>query len=140
MSKTIKVGGVHVEIPDDSPLAQVAVADSVPLTAEKPDEPEKLESLPYVYRPNDPFQSNIDPIVAIGNVHSAGKPWVRKVFMFFFVILPMLVAEIAAVGALFIEPEGERWKMIALYNLFGLAASAPYLAIWIAQKRRNVPR
>src|SRR5215510_11516594 len=111
MSKTIKVGGILVEVPDDSPLAGSPDADESPaLTAEKPEEPEKLETLQYVYRPNDPFQANIDRVVVLRNIESSGKPWVRKAFVFFFLIFPMLIAEIAAVGALATQTEEDRWR------------------------------
>ena len=131
VSKTIKVGGIYVEVPDDSPLASGPVSDSpLPLTAEKPEEPEKLESGQYVYRPNDPFQSSIDRVVVLGNVHSVGKPWVKKAFMFFFVILPFTCVEIAAISALFNESSNSRLGDFLFVNFLGMFAWAPYLLIW----------
>ena len=131
MTKTIKLGGITVEVPDDSPLASASGVESpAALLAEKPEEPEKLASPQYVYRPNDPFQSSIDRVVVLGNVHSSGKPWVKKAAMFFFVILPFSCAEIIAVGALLTEPAGRKLEQFLLFNVIGLIVSAPYLLIW----------
>jgi hypothetical protein len=138
MTRTIKIGGMTVEVPDDSPLASGPVVESpAALLAEKPDEPEKLSSSQYVYRPNDPFQSEIDRVVVLGNVHSAGKPWVRKVFLTCFVILPFTFAEIIAIGALFTEPPGRKLSQFLFYTGIGLIVGAPYLLIWWAQKPKK---
>lgn len=141
MTKTIELGGITVSIPDDSPLASGSVAESpAALLAEKPEEPERLASSQYVYRPNDPFQSSIDRVVVLGNVHSTGKPWVKKAFMFFFLILPFSCAEIIAVGALFTEPEGRKLGQFLLFNLIGLIVSAPYLLIWRGTRPKKPAR
>src|SRR5262245_30345620 len=78
MPRTMKIGGLDVVLPDDSPLGESAGNETATrFQAEKPEEPAKLESPQYVFRPNDPFQSNVDRMVALGNVQNT-KPWVRK--------------------------------------------------------------
>ncbi len=136
MAKIIKVGNVYVEIPDESPLAPTSSHDSSqPIRAEKPEHPDKHEPTPYIYRPNDPFQSSIDRIEALGNVHKVNKPWVRKAFIFFFLIFPFSLMEIVAVNALFVEPGGQKLKSFLMYNLTGLMLCGPYLLIWIGSGR-----
>jgi hypothetical protein len=131
MPRTMKIGGMDVIIPDDSPLASAPADESTPrFQAEKPDEPEKLESQPYVYRPNDPFQSSVDRVVALGNVQEA-KPWVKKAFLIMFLIFPGSLMETTAVNALIFEPPGEKLRKFIMYNVIGLIACAPYLLIWI---------
>jgi hypothetical protein len=130
MAKTIRIGGIDVEVPDDSPLASGAeIYAPAQLQADKPEEPEKLETLPYVYRPNDPFQSSVDRVVALRNIQEA-KSWVRKAFLWMFLIIPMSIAEIRAIDALVSMPEGQKLKQFLTYNAIGLVACAPYLFIW----------
>lgn len=134
MPRTIKMGGMDVIIPDDSPLAPASAAGSTPqFQADKPEEPEKLESLPYVYRPNDPFQSSVDRVVALGNVQDT-KPWVKKAFLIMFLIFPASLMEITALNALIFEPPGDKLRKFVMYNVVGLVACAPYLMIWIGTK------
>ena len=139
MSRTIKVGGIEVVLPDDSPLeTSVGVSSPAELQADKPDKPEDIQSAPYLYRPNDPFQGPIDRVVALGNVQDA-KPWVRKAFLWVFLIIPFSVVQILAVGALFVMPEGEKLRQFLTINMMGLFAYAPYVAIWLGtsyQKRK----
>jgi hypothetical protein len=140
MSKTIKVGGMEIVLPDDSPLeAGAGDAPSAELQADKPDKPEELKEGPYVYRPNDPFQGPIDRVVALGNVQDT-KPWVKKAFVIMFLILPASIMEITAINALIFEPPGEKFGKFATYNMIGLIACAPYLLVWIgtslAKKRK----
>ena len=139
MSKTIDVGGMEIVLPDDSPL-ETSAGDSATtdLQADKPDKPEEIHSGPYVYRPNDPFQSPVDRVVALGNVQDA-KPWVRKAFLWIFLIIPFSVVQILAVGALVVMPEGEKLRQFLTINMMGLFAYAPYVAIWLGtryQKRK----
>jgi len=135
MPKTMKIGGMDVVLPDDSPLGAAGSDEVVTrFRAEKPEEPEKLESPQYVYRPNDPFQSNVDRTVALGNVQST-KPWVKKAFLFAFLIFPFAIAEITAINALFFAPAGEKLDGFLQYNGIGLLLCAPYLFIWFATSR-----
>ena len=139
MTRTINIGGMTVVVPDDSPLASGPVSDSpATLAAEKPDEPEQLTPHQHVYRPNDPFQSSIDRVVVLGNLHSTGKPWVKKAFMFFFVILTFTCAEIVAISTLFTnDPLGSRLQDFAFFNLIGLIVCVPYLLIWRSTKPKK---
>lgn len=143
MTKTIRIGGMDVVIPDDSPLTSVPGDESASrLHAEKPDEPERLESPQYVYRPNDPFQTSVDRVVALGNVQNT-KPWVKKAFLIWFLILPFSIMEITAINALIFEPAGEKLRNFLQYNAIGLVVCAPYLLIWFATRRhgrKRVPR
>jgi len=137
MPKTIKIGGVDVVLPDDSTLASGPGDESASrFEAEKPEEPDKLESSNYVYRPNDPFQSSVDRVVALGNVQST-KPWVKKAFLFFFLIFPASIMEITAINALIFQPEGEKLRSFIEYNVIGLLACGPYLLIWFATSRKK---
>jgi hypothetical protein len=137
MPKTIKMGGMDVLVPDDSPLASTSTHDSAPeFLAEKQHEPEKLESPQYVYRPNDPFQSSVDRVVALGNVQST-KPWVKKAFLILFLIFPFSIMEITAINALIFEPEGEKLRNFVTYNAIGVIACGPYLLIWIGTSRKK---
>ena len=137
MSKTIKVGGIDVEVPDDSPLAYGAGNPSpAELQADKPETPEKQETLPWVYRPNDPFQSSVDRVVALGNVHEA-KPWVKKTFLWAFLIIPFSIAEISAIDALVNKPAGQKLEQFVALNLAGLLACTPYLLISFARSRQK---
>jgi hypothetical protein len=138
MTRTIKIGGMTVEIPDDSPLASGPVEESAAaLVADKPEEPETLASPQYVYRPNDPFQSSVDRVAALGNLHSAGKPWVKKAFMFFFVILPFTCVEIIAISALFDQSSDSRLQDFLFINFLGAFVWVPYLLIWWRTKAKK---
>ena len=129
MPKTIRIGGMDVVIPEDSSLGSVPASDTASvMLAERPPEPEKLESPQYVYRPNDPFQSSVDRMVALGNVRST-KPWVTKAFLIMFLIFLFSIMEITAINALIFEPEGEKLRSFLLYNGIGLIACGPYLLI-----------
>lgn len=137
MPRTIKIGGMDVVLPDDSPLASSPAGETAPeFVAEKPEEPEKLESPQYVYRPNDPFQSSVDRVVALGNVQNT-KPWVKKAFLVMFLIFPFSIMEITAINALIFEPEGEKLRNFLMYNAIGMIACGPYLLIWIATSRKK---
>jgi|SRR5690242_15283160 len=134
MPRTIKMGGMDVIIPDDSPLGSTPATESGPqFQAEKPEEPEKLESQPYVYRPNDPYQASVDRVVALGNVQDT-KPWVKKAFLIMFLVFPAAIMEITAINALIFEPEGDKLRKFVMYNVLGLIFCAPYLLIWIGTK------
>jgi hypothetical protein len=131
------MGGMDVVLPDDSPLASGAGDESVSrFEAQKPEEPEKLESPQYVYRPNDPFQSSVDRVVALGNVRST-KPWVKKAFLILFLIFPFSIMEITAINALIFEDAGNKLRSFIEYNAIGLIACGPYLLIWIATSRKK---
>jgi hypothetical protein len=138
MTKTIKIGGLTVEVPDDSPLASGPVVESpAALVAEKPDEPEKLATLEHVYRPNDPFQSSVDRVVALGNAHATGKSWVRKTFLVCLVILPFTFIQIAAIGALFNPSSTSRLSDFLFVNFLGLFVWVPGLLIWRAKRPKK---
>lgn len=134
MPKTMKIGGVEVVLPDDNPLEAAGNETVTPFQAEKPEEPEKLDSPKYVYRPNDPFQSSVDRVVALGNVQTT-KPWVKKAFLILFLILPFSIMEITAINALVFEPPDNKLRSFLQYNAIGLLVCAPYLFIWIATSR-----
>jgi hypothetical protein len=128
---------MDVVLPDDSSLASGVRDESASqFEAEKPEEPEKLESPQYVYRPNDPFHSSVDRVVALGNVQTS-KPWVKKAFLFMFLIFPFSIMEITAINALIYEPAGEKLRSFIEYNVIGLIACGPYLLIWYATSRKK---
>ncbi|MFL9925712.1 hypothetical protein PQR62_15635 [Herbaspirillum lusitanum] len=73
-----------------------AAPDMRPVTVEKPETPEPLETPQYIYRPNDPFQSGIDEARAITSISTSHKPWVKTTWFILFVLGPLVVIELIA--------------------------------------------
>jgi hypothetical protein len=96
MTKTIKMGNIYVEVPDESYLLDSdAKKDSDFI---KPEEPEALLEEVKVYKPNDPFHSTVDRWEALGNIEKANKPWIKKGYFIFFIVLPFILFELMALG------------------------------------------
>jgi hypothetical protein len=133
--RTIKVGDVYVEVPDDTPLAPAPGEDAArPVKLEKPEEPEPLIVGPRVYRPNDLVQSSFDQIEALGNIGRVHKPWVRKVFFFVLILMPFSLFEMGALNELFTSPPGERLRPFLWYNVAGLLVIWFPAMLWIRAK------
>jgi hypothetical protein len=130
MAKSIKVGGLVVEVPDDSPLLSPERASACK-TAERPAIPDEPEQQAYVYQPNDPYGAAVGRVHAIGNLPRVDKPWVRKTFFLFLVVLPFTCIELAAVASTFSE-DGVvmKLKMFLLFSGLAVLFSAPYFVIW----------
>ena len=139
MAKTVKVGNLYVEVPDNSPLLERKPV----VFAEKPSE--KIDPDPIaevrVYQPNDPFQSSIDRIEMLGNIEKVDKPWVRKTFVFFFLVFPLTCGGLGAIAALINEPNpSAAWKLFFFINFVTVLLCTPYFFMWRRASRRKAKR
>jgi hypothetical protein len=116
----MKVGEVFLELP-----ATIAPAQQV--KAEKPEAPEALEEQPYIYRPNDPFQSAVDEARAIASIGPSQKPWVKKTWFVLFVYGPLVYAEIQVLMIALSMAEGSRLERFLLLN-------AVFLPVWLVYR------
>jgi len=131
MARTIKMGNFIVEVPDNSSLlAPGRSVSPLETKAERPDVPSEPEPEVYVYQPNDPYRSAIDRVHAIGSLERVDKPWVQRTFFLFFVIVPFVVGELAAVAVALHEEGFMKVKLFLLVNFFVLLLCAPYFIIW----------
>lgn len=136
MGSKIKIGDVVFEVPEGSSASAPPAEDSPTLQASKPDTPEPLEETPYVYRPNDAFQSVVDEARAIASISSEQKPWVIKTWFILFVLGPLVYGQLFAL-ALAQHEYGWTWiRTIAGVNLAILPLWSIYYGIW----RRKVKK
>lgn len=136
MGSKIKIGDIVFEVPAGSSASAPPAEDSPPPQASKPDTPEPLEETPYVYRPNDAFQSAVDEARAIASISSAQKPWVIKTWFILFVLGPLVYGQLFAL-ALAQHEHGWTWaRTIAGVNLAILPLWSIYCGIW----RRKVKK
>lgn len=98
MTQRIKAGNFYLDISTSGTSLDNHPSAEKPLVAEKSDTPEPLEPKPYIYRPNDPFQASIDRIEAAGNLSATHKPWVKKAWLYIFVVCPLIFMELFALG------------------------------------------
>ena len=145
MPKTIKVGGLIVEVPDDSPLLSSPQRENQPkVVAERPAEtldPDPIAEV-RIFQPNDPYRAAIDRVEMLGNLEKVEKPWVKRTFFVFFLLLPLSMGELAAFAALKNEPDPTvGWKLFFFLNFFTALLCTPYFFIWRrstkAQARRT---
>ncbi|MYN01298.1 hypothetical protein GTP41_04205 [Pseudoduganella sp. DS3] len=133
MSSKIEIGNIVFEVPEGSSASHSR--NSGP-EASKPETPEPLEETPYIYRPNDAFQSAVDEARAIASITSGHKPWVLKTWFVLFVIGPLVYAQLFAL-ALAQHKYGWDWmRTVAGANLFILPIWSIYYGIW----RRRVKK
>lgn len=142
--KTVKFGNLTLEVPENSPLLASGSVVSLPeVKAERPDIPREPEPEIHVYQPNDPFHSAIDRVHALGNLEKVDKPWVQKTFFFFFVLVPFVVGELAAVASTLHQEGLMKVKVFLLVNFGVLLVCAPYFIIWrrarLAKSRSRNP-
>jgi len=136
MNSKIKIGGVVFEVPAGSSASEQAQDDSRQRIASKPETPEALEETPYIYRPNDGFQSAVDEARAIASISSDQKPWVIKTWFILFVIGPLVYGQLFAL-ALAQHRHGWDWvRAIAGANVLILPIWTLYYNIW----RRRVKK
>lgn len=122
MNERIKVGDGYLELPSARPAFEQ-------LKAEKPEIPEPLEELPYIYRPNDPFQSAVDEARAIASIGPSQKSWVKRAWFVLFVYGPLFYLEVHALILSLSMDEGRRLVNFLLVNLVILPAWFLYRSI-----------
>lgn len=129
MNQRIKAGNFYLDVPTaTSSLANHPNAEK-PLIMEKSDTPEPLEAKPYIYRPNDPFQSSIDRIEAAGSLSATHKPWVKKAWLYVFVICPLIFMELFTLALKFNANGG--WKGFVLMHLIIVSYGLMSYSIWL---------
>lgn len=136
MTSSIKVGNVIVEMPKGYSENISLHPEQKPIKAEKSDTPEPLETQPYIYRPNDPFQASIDEAHAIASITAQHQPWVKKTWFILFVIGPLLSIELGILASILTKPDANRWTTF-------LTAHAPIIPFWFLYYmiwRRKVKR
>jgi hypothetical protein len=136
MSQRIKAGNFYLDIPTDGTSLDNHPGAAKRLTTEKPDTPEPLEPKPYIYRPNDPFQSSIDRIEAIGSLSATHKPWVKKAWLYIFVIFPLISVELYALALKFTANGG--WQGFLLMHSIMLAYGLLSYSMWL-NKTKGLP-
>ncbi len=137
MTQQLKVGDAFLELPAGSEVAFSPALDAARITAEKPETPEPLEDKPYIYRPNDPFQAQIDEARAIASIDASHKPWVKKTWFVLFVIGPLVYAQLLALS-LTLEESGWEWFMLYLgANTIILPLWLVYYSIWRRKARKS---
>ena len=129
MIQRIKAGNFYLDVSTDGTSLVNHFGEQKKLIAEKPDTPEPLEPQPYIYRPNDPFQSSIDKIVAIGSLAPTHKPWVKKTWLYLFVIFPLIPMELFALSLKF-GPNGG-WAGFLLMQVHTLAYGIVSYCVWL---------
>lgn len=130
MGSKIKIGEVVFEVPEGSSASVSPEGNTPPPQASKPDTPEALEETPYVYRPNDAFQSAVDEARAIASISSEQKPWVIKTWFVLFVMGPLVYGQLFAL-ALAQHEHGWTWiRTVAGVNLLILPLWSIYYGIW----------
>lgn len=136
MTQRIKGGDFYFEIPTKGTSLDNHPNVKKPLITEKSDTPEPLEPKPYIYRPNDPFQSAIDGIEAAGSLSTTHKPWVKRAWLYIFVICPLISMELFA-PALKFKGNGE-WPGFVLMHLIMLAYGLLSSSMWL-NKTKGIP-
>jgi hypothetical protein len=136
MNQRIKAGKFYLDIPTGGTSLDSHPSTEKPLIAEKSDTPEPLESKPYIYRPNDPFQSSIDRIEAAGSLSTTHKPWVKTAWLCIFVIGPLIFMELFAL-ALTLNANGG-WQGLGIMQLIILAYGLMSYSIWL-NKTKGLP-
>jgi len=136
MNQRIKAGNFYLEIPTGGTSLDNHPGAEKPLIPEKSDTPEPLESKPYIYRPNDPFQSSIDRIEAAGSLSPTHKPWVKTAWLCIFVICPLIFMELFAL-ALKLNANGG-WQSFGLMHLIMIAYGIMSYSIWL-NKAKGLP-
>ncbi len=138
-TKTVQVGGVYLEVPRSSSLGEsIAARRPDTLKADKPSEPAPLDPQPYIYQPNDLFRAQVDRVVALGSVETVGvaKPWVRKAFFFFFLVVPFAFANLFALALVMHGNGRPAWLTFLQVNLVTTLFSIPFMVIWGRARRR----
>lgn len=140
MGSKIKIGGVVFEVPEGSSASAPPPDNTPPPQASKPDTPEALEETPYIYRPNDAFQSVVDEARAIASISSEQKPWVIKTWFILFVLGPLVYGQLFAL-AFAQHQHGWTWiRTIASVNLLILPLWSIYYGIWRRKvKKKTAP-
>jgi hypothetical protein len=136
MTGRIKVGNFYFDIPTEGTSLENHPSAEKPLIAEKSDWPEPLEPKPYIFRPNDPFQSSIDRIEAAGRLSTTHKPWVKKAWLWVFVICPLIFMELFALAQTFAANGG--WQGFAFMHLFMLVYGLLSFSVWL-NKTKGLP-
>jgi hypothetical protein len=95
-----------------------------------------LEPQPYIFRPNDPFQSSIDRIEAAGRLSAAHKPWVKTAWLCIFVICPLIFMELFAIAGQSQANSG--WEGFAIIHLFMLVYWLLSYSMWL-NKTKGLP-
>jgi hypothetical protein len=138
MNSKIKIGDVIFEVPAGSSAAGQSKGVPPPIQASKPETPEPLEESPYVYRPNDAFQSVVDEARAIASINSGQKSWVIKTWFVLFVLGPLFYAQ-CFVLAYAQYRQGWYWiRTIATLNLLILPLWSLYYGIWLRRMKKEI--
>ncbi len=124
MTQRLKIDKVYLELPAGSEAAFPSAPDATCITAEKPETPEPLEDTPYIYRPNDPFQVQIDEARMVASIDSSHKPWVKKTWFVLFVIGPLVYAQLLALS---LTSQASGWEWLKRF----IGANAVILPIWL---------
>ncbi|NHZ84074.1 hypothetical protein F2P44_33155 [Massilia sp. CCM 8695] len=136
MTQRIKVGNFYLDVRTENASLDNLRSAQRPLIAEKTDTPEPLEPEPYIFRPNDPFQSSIDRIEAAGRLSPTHKPWVKTAWLYVFVICPLFFMELFTLALKFQVNGG--WKAFAFMHLIMLAYGFVSYSTWL-DKTQGLP-
>lgn len=99
-----------------------------PARAEKPEVPDELEEHQYIYRPNDPFQFQIDQARAMASIGSSHVPWVRKAWFLLFIIWPPAQVALQSILSVVQSNTDQHWSTFG--SLF-IRTFTPILPIWL---------
>lgn len=128
MTQRIKAGDFYLEVPTAGTSLENHPGAEKPLNADKSDIPEPLEPKPYIFRPNDPFQSSIDRVEAAGNLAVTHKPWVKTAWLYVFVICPLIFMELFALAIKFQGNAG--WRGFLIVHVYMLGYGHLSYSIW----------
>lgn len=129
MNQRIKAGNFYLDVPTRGTSLESHPKAEKLLITEKPETPEPLEAKPYIYRPNDPFQSSIDRIEAAGSLSTTHKPWVKTAWLYVFVICPLIFMEMFILALKF-NGDGS-WRGFALMHLIMLSYGLMSYSLWL---------
>jgi hypothetical protein len=136
MTQRIKAGNFYFDIRTEGTSLENHPSVEKPLVTEKSDWPEPLEPKPYIFRPNDPFQSSIDRIEAAGSLSTTHKPWVKKAWLYVFIVCPLIFMELFTLALTFKANSG--WQGFAFMHLIMLVYGLLSYSVWL-NKTKGLP-
>jgi hypothetical protein len=136
MKQRIKVGDVYLELSEKTSATIKPNPEPQTLKAERPEISELAEQPQYIYRPNDPFFSEIDSAHAIASINTSHKPWVKRTWFILFVIGPLVIAQFFALAHSLRHDISESWQIFLLANGIIMPIWFLYYGIWRRKMRK----
>ena len=134
MGEKIRVGRVYLELPEDFIYGGNLAGTPPQIRAEKPETPEPLENPVEIYRPNDPFQYEIDQARAVASINSTHKPWVRTTWFVLFILGPSALFVLFGYSMI-ANQSTHSWGDFVVALVIFLLVFPPFLSIWYRRGR-----